>query len=202
MKVKLVAFLAVILAVYSCSDLDKGRQVQSIDQMNKSLDSLETILYQNKIDTIAGIRNAANTLMIRFRRSYMGDTINMKIGRKMAILKKVRQAIDPEFEAEEEGENENERSTIGRSYAFLNKGIKEERSALKKLRDDIENGNGERNKYNEYITFENEKVNQLRLLMKNYVEYKDKTLKSFYEVYNDLDSFTKELEKKKALQTH
>ncbi len=197
-----ISFLS-LFCFTACSDFEKSDQLAAVDKMQKSIDSLEAVLYANKIDTLAGIRNASQTLLIRFKRSYKADTMNMAIGKKMAALKKVQKAINPNFEEGEEGEEmEREHSTIGKSYAIINKSIQEEKNSLKALKQDIEKGNGKREKYNEYIAFEQDKMKKLGLYLNEYIKFKDKTLRTFYEIYEDLDLFIKALEKEHLITNY
>jgi hypothetical protein len=105
-------------------------------------------------------------------------------------------------EKEEGGENESLNSqTLGAAYLVVKNGLLQEQKTLDLLKSDIENGNGERNKYNEYLQFEQNKVKQLTILLDDYKKHKDKVLKMFFDVYNELDPFVKSLEKKNAAKS-
>lgn len=174
--------------------------------MEKSLDSMHTVLKENRLDTLAGIRIAANAILTRLKTYYDVDTLDMNLGIKMNKFRAIRKAIDPEEdeEGEEGGEREEEHEnegiahrTIGSGFSIVRRGLDAESLALSTLRKDIENGNGRRDKYAEYIKFEQQKVHQLQQLLKAYVDHKNKTIKDFNEIYAELNAFSlKQMEKK------
>lgn len=168
-------------ALYSCADLEKGKQFESIDKMNTTLDSIQTVLFENEIDTIAALGIAANSVELRIKNNYYADTIDMALGKKMDAYKVMRRSLGP----------------LGRSFSVIKNGVTTEKDVLKNLKSDIENGYGERKKYNEYLQFEEGKVDQLRTLLKDYVSQKDKTMKTFLELHDELNTFSLELLKKK-----
>lgn len=178
---KYFLFILSIIALSSCSDLNKGKQLESIDKMNVSLDSIQTVLFQHEIDTIAALGVAANTLELRIKNNYYADTIDMALGKKMDAYKVMRRTFGP----------------MGRSFSVIKNGVLSEKEVLKNLKSDIENGYGERKKYDEHIQFEEGKVDQLRSLLKEYVTEKEKTMKTFFELHDELNTFSLELLKKK-----
>ncbi|MEN9400334.1 MAG: hypothetical protein RL632_1437 [Bacteroidota bacterium] len=176
--------------------------------MEKSLDSMHAVLKENRLDTLAGIRIAANAILTRLKTYYDVDTLDMNLGMKMSKFRAIRKAIDPEEdeegeeggEREEEHEHENEgiaHRTIGSGFSIVRRGLDAESLALSTLRKDIENGNGRRDKYAEYIKFEQQKVYQLQQLLKAYVDHKNKTIKDFNEIYAELNAFSLKLMEKK-----
>lgn len=179
MKYFFVILAAVLLS--SCTDLKKGKQLETIEKMNSSLDSIQTVLFQHEIDTIAALGVAANTLELRIKNNYYADTIDMALGKKMDAYKVMRRTFGP----------------LGRSFSVIKNGVVAEKEVLKNLKSDIENGYGERKKYDEYVKFEEGKVNQLRVLLNDYVTEKEKTMKTFFELHDELNAFSLELLEKK-----
>lgn len=178
---KKLIFILVLLGTYSCADIDKGKHLEAIENMNKSLDSIQTVLLENEIDTIAALSVATNSVELRIKNNYVSDTIDMELGRKMDAYKLMRKTLGP----------------LGRSYHMIKTGVIEEKLTLEKLKTDIEKGNGERKKFPEYIKFEEEKVQQLRILLKEYVNQKNETMKTFHELHEELDAFSMSLLNKK-----
>ena len=82
---------------------------------------------------------------------------------------------------------------LGRSYGNLIIGIGEERMTLNNLAADIQNGEGERNKYDTYIVYENNKIKQLKILLNSYISFKNKTMETFFRLHNELDSISRAL---------
>lgn len=178
---KKLIFILVLLVTYSCADIDKGKHLEAIDNMNKSLDSIQTVLLENEIDTIAALSVATNSVELRIKNNYNADTIDMELGRKMDAYKLMRRTLGP----------------LGRSFYMIKTGVAEEKLTLEKLKIDIEKGNGERKKFPEYIKFEESKVQQLRILLKEYVVQKNETMKTFHELHDELDAFSMSLLNKK-----
>jgi hypothetical protein len=171
---KYLLFIFTALALASCTDLKKGEQLEAINKMEKTLDSIQTVLNENKIDTLAGLRIAANSVEIRIKNYYYSDTINLEFGKKMDAYKVMRRSLGP----------------LGKSFATIKRGVDAERTTLENLKKDIENGNGIRKKYDEYVLFEQGKVDQLKLLLAEYVKGKNKTLKTFNELHQELNDFS------------
>ena len=167
-------FLPIVILFYSCSDLKKGEQLQSISEMYKSLDSIETVLIENQIDTLPALIVATMGVELRIKNNYYADTIDMALGKKMDAFKVLRKSLQP----------------LGNTYNTVRIGVKEEREILKKLKKDIEQGNGDRQKYGEYVLFEQNKVGQLRSLLREYVEQKNKTMTNFDELNTELNAFS------------
>lgn len=173
---KYLFFLLPVVALFSCTDLNKGKQISAIDGMNKTIDSIQTVLLENEIDTIAALQVATNTVELRIKNYYYADTIDMALGKKMDAYKVMRRSLGP----------------LGRSFVTIKNGVKAERTALANLKKDIENGDGDRQKYGEYVDFEQAKVDQLRKLLTEYVEEKDKTMTTFNELHQELYDFSME----------
>lgn len=168
-------FSAIIgLFLVSCSDLKKGDQLKSIEAMNKSVDSIETVLLENEIDTLSALITATVTLELRIKNNYFADTIDMELGKKMDAFKRTRRRLGP----------------LSGTFNTIRIGVKDEKEMLKKLKSDIENGNGDRKKYPEYITFEQKKVDQLRSLLNAYVKEKKETMEIIDRIYPEMNAFS------------
>jgi Mg2+ and Co2+ transporter CorA len=153
--------------------------------MNKTVDSVETVLLENEIDTLSALITATVTLELRIKNNYFSDTIDMELGKKMDAFKRTRRRLGP----------------LSNTFNSIRVGINEERDMLKKLKSDIENGNGDRKKYTEYVTFEQEKVDQMRSLLNAYVKEKKETMEIIDRIYPEMNAFSLSLldkEKKKV----
>lgn len=180
---RLFYIILIGLCLFSCTDLKKGEQLDAIKQMEVSLDSIQKVLLENEIDTLAALSVATNTVELRIKNNYYSDTINMELGKKLDAYKLMRRTLGP----------------LGKSFWNIKNGIIEEKSILEKLKSDIHNGDGDRTKYEEYVQFEQNKVNQLRKLLNDYLEQKDKTMKTFNELHPELDAFSRSLLNKKKV---
>lgn len=169
-------FVCSVVLLFGCSDLKKSDQLKSIATMQGTLDSLETEVKRNEIDTIAALMVATNSVELRIKNYYDSDTINLELGKKMNAYKVMRRSLGP----------------LGRSYSTLIRGIKEQREQLTNLTSDIENGNGKRNEYDTYLLHELNKLDQLKAVFDSYKKEKNKTMKTFNELHPYLDSFSRE----------
>lgn len=174
MRIYFLLTVIIGVSLASCSDLKKGEQLQSIEAMNKSLDSIETVLLENEIDTLSALITATVTLELRIKNNYYSDTIDMELGKKMDAFKRTRRRLGP----------------LSSTFNTIRIGVNDERDMLKKLKTDIENGNGDRKKYPEFVSFEQEKVDQLRKLLNSYVKEKKETMETMDRVYPEMNEFS------------
>jgi hypothetical protein len=170
-----------VFILTSCSDLNKKEQLSQIENMNKTLDSVQTVLIENQIDTLPALIVATMTVELRIKNNYYADTIDMALGKKMDAFKILRRKLDP----------------LGRTYNTVNLGVKEQKESLRLLHTDIENGSGERKKFDEYVTFEADKVDKLRKLLNEYVSEKGKTMNEMDRLYPEMNAFSLSLLNKK-----
>lgn len=190
------------LIFVACGDLDKTKHLKAIAQMEKSLDSMDVVLKENRLDTLAGIQIAANSLLTRIKTYYSSDTVDVELGKKMDQFKRVMRSIKPKKGRVQNKNNDTTvivmaNRSIGNGFSVVHTGVREEKLTLAVLKKDIENGNGRRDKYAEYIKFEQDKVHQLQVLLKAYVDHKNLTIKEFNEIYSELNAYSLELMEKK-----
>jgi len=171
---KYIPFIIALFILWSCSDLGRSKQLMAIDNMNKSLDSIQSVLKENEIDTLAALRVATNSVEIRIKNYYDADTIDMAFGKKMDAYKVMRRQL----------------GSLSKNYSVIKNGVTDERVTLKNLKSDIDKGYGDRNKYDEYVMHEESKVQQLRVLLKAYVEDKNKTMAEFHRLHDELYAFS------------
>ena len=173
-------FLLIVgLLLVACSDFAKKDQLVKITALQKKISALEGQVTKNKIAKISEIKLATSEVELRIKKNLYLDTINLELGKKMDDYKRMRRSFMP----------------LAKSYSQLIKGIREERLALKNLKLDVQNGEGERGKYDEYIAFEANKINQLMTLLEAYISYKDETMKTYFRLHPSLDSLSRTLQK-------
>ncbi|MFK7783523.1 MAG: hypothetical protein AB8B56_00330 [Crocinitomicaceae bacterium] len=181
MKGLLIGMMGIIvLFLSSCMDLKTSEQLETIESMNQTIDSLETVFNENKLDSIAKISLGAYGIENRIKNNYVSDTINIELGKKMDAFKVMRRNLKP----------------LGKSLSIIPESIEEERAKLKELQADIENGNGKREKYDEYISFEQGKVDQLKTLVTEYIRVKDQSIQTYDDLFDELNAFSMSLLKK------
>jgi len=178
---RLFLFVILIGLLGSCADLQKKEQLATIDTMNQRVDSLEKELKAHKIDTLTELKLSTSTVELRIKNNLILDKVDVELGKKMDAYKRMRRAFNP----------------LGEAFKKVKNSIKEERLALKNLRSDIVNGHGEREKYEEYLAFEADKINKIAVLLNDYKEQKEVIFKTYTELHAELYSFSMSLLEKK-----
>jgi hypothetical protein len=137
----------------------------------------------NEIDTLTALKIATNAVEIRIKNYLVLDTINLVLGKKMDAYKMMRRSLKP----------------LGKQNSQLKQAIREEQKTLKALRSDIENGSGSRDKYESYILFEKNKLNQLQILLDEYLKLKNETMATYRELHPELNQLSLDLVRKHNL---
>lgn len=163
--------------IFSCSDLKKETQILSIDQLSKTVDSLQEIILKSEIDSLPHRRIATQDVELRIKQNFYSDTIQLVLGKKMDAYKVMRRKLEP----------------LGNTYHSLKLGVEDELVTLRNLKVDIQSGSGKRNKYEEYIRFEKSKVEQITVLLQDYLKEKESTLKTYNKLHPELLAFSFEL---------
>lgn len=167
-------FFFSLLALYSCSDFGKTEQLNSIDKMSKTIDSLSIVLSEHPIDKIIEIKNSFLDIEKTIRMNLkVSDTINLELGKKLDALKKIRNSFEP----------------LEKTSMSLKNDFPKEIKILNNLKEDISNSNGERVNYSKNVTFETKKVNDLKNLLLTYTKEREEAIKIFYQYKGDMENF-------------
>jgi septation ring formation regulator EzrA len=172
--------LVSLLVISACTDVQKPRQLKTIKALNHSLDSIKTVITANRLDSAHHYSQISQGVELRIKNHYFADTINLALGQKMDAYKVMRRKFNP----------------LGMDYTNILKGAEEIKESLRELKHDIENGDGNRDKYDEYILFEKGKFEQINALCKDYVSTRNETMATFNQLHNELNAFSFELVKK------
>lgn len=172
---KTVFYLVISFFVLaSCSDLKKSKQLASIDEMSKKLDKILVETKANKVDSARYYSIEAREIELRIKNNYTLDTVDVPFGTKMNRFKNMRRAF----------------GKFDEKYENLLMGCAEIKESLRQLRHDINNGNGDRAKYDEYVAFEKNKFDQIDTLAKEYFEQKNLHMATFTELYKEIEDFS------------
>lgn len=180
MKRSVYFILTCSILIFSCSDLKKDEQLKRISKLEKGLMLIENERSTNEIDTLTALKTATNAVEIRIKNYLVLDTINMVLGKKMDAYKMMRRSLKP----------------LGKQNSQLKQAIREEEKSLKELKADIENGAGSRDKYESYILFEKNKLNQLQTLLDEYLKLKKETLATYRALHPELNQLSLDLVRK------
>lgn len=159
--------------------------MKRISTLEKRILLIENKRAVNEIDTLTALKKATNAVEIRIKNYLVLDTIDLVLGKKMDAYKIMRRNLKP----------------LGKQNSQLKQAIREEQKSLKALKSDIENGSGSRDKYESYILFEKNKLNQLQLLLDEYLRLKKETITTYRELHPELNQLSLDLVRKHNL-TH
>lgn len=171
--------ISLFFLIFSCSDINKNKRIERISSMEKTLDSIEKIMKSAKIDSLADMQLAAQGVELRIKNNYKLDTINLEFGKKMDDYKRMRRAI-PKLRG---------------NWDKVKKGVVEMKKSLNNLKIDIENNSGKREKYDEYLKFEQNKLGQLRTLFDECLKGQMKILDTYTRLHSELFQFSMDLVK-------
>jgi len=172
--------LVVFSCLFSCSDIEKDRQVKKINVLTNSVEKLKIALTQNKISNVPEKKLAVYTVIKRIKSYYFTDTIDYQFAKKMNSYKVVKKSL----------------KNLDGDYEKIRIALREEKIALRKLKSDVINGFGQREKYDEYISFEKNKTKKIKSLLDEYI-YKKKGFTIAYDSLHPLlNDYSMRLEEK------
>ena len=172
--------LVIFSCLFSCSDIEKDRQVKKINVLTNSVDKLNIALTQNKISNVPEKKLAVYTVIKRIKSYYFTDTIDYQFAKKMNSYKVVKKSL----------------KNLDGDYEKIRIALREEKIALRKLKSDVINGFGQREKYDEYISFEKNKTKKIKSLLDEYI-YKKKGFTIAYDSLHPLlNDYSMRLEEK------
>ncbi len=174
---RIIAFIFVLgLFFQSCSDLKKGDQLSEIQALQRSIDSIEVVLIENHIDTLDDLSMTMRILNIDLARLKSSDTVPLELAYKMDEYKWMRKSVP----------------IIATNQVALKEGVVEVRQSLKKLEVDVSNASGRKDKYDDYIAFEQKKVKELTSTLSETMNLRDKLVNDFATIHGEINRFVKE----------
>lgn len=154
-----------ILIGTSCQDKKRTQQINELEKLTGTLDSLNEIAESNRVDTLPLLINHIKENTFRFSQLYVADSIDYEKARLMKDYKEIRKAM----------------SKNSGNLAKVRQSIPEIKEKANDLKTDIKNGAGEREKYDEYIGFEKNKLFQVEEILNYYLETKEHYTNLFHE---------------------
>jgi hypothetical protein len=172
--------VVLLLLSVSCSYFDQEKQKKSVSSLSSEVKTFKKEFNAIKIDSISDLKLSTYEVERRIKQNYYSDTIDISFGQKMDDFKRMRRMLGP----------------LGKEQARVKNSINEELLQLEKLQSDISKGYGKRESYNEYIQFEKNKVNQIKVLYTEYVKMRAQFLEMYTALYFELYTFSKSIEDK------
>ena len=172
--------LVIFSFLFSCSDIEKDRQVKKINGLTNSVEKLKIALTQYKISNVPEKKLAVYTVIKRIKSYYFTDTIDYQFAKKMNSYKVVKKSL----------------KNLDGDYEKIRIALREEKIALRKLKSDVLNGFGQREKYDEYISFEKNKTKKIKSLLDEYIYKKKEFTIAFDSLHPLLNDYSMRLEEK------
>lgn len=172
--------LVIFSFLFSCSDIEKDRQVKKINGLTNSVEKLKIALTQNKINNVPEKKLRVYTVIKRIKSYYFTDTIDYQFAKKMNSYKAARKSL----------------IILESDYEKIRLALREEKIALRKLKSDVLNGFGQREKYDEYIYFEKNKTKKIKILLDEYIYKKKEFAIAFDSLHPVLNDYSIRLEEK------
>ena len=122
--------ILIIFATFSCADINRSNQIKNVDTMIKYLDSVSSIINLFKPDSLSRMANNSTNVELRIKNYLINDTIDLELGKKMDAYKIMRRSI----------------GVLRKNNSKIKALVKEEIIELNKLKSDINNGSGRREK--------------------------------------------------------
>ena len=169
-----------ILFLVSCVDLSKKNQLTELTQLSKRVDSIQQEFELLKKDTISEIIYSMNQTSDKIKTNIGDDTLSLQIAGKLDSYKKVYRKLTS-IEAYDE------------KFLFGSQDIK---NSIEKLSNDITKGNGDREKYDQFLTFERSKVIELEKLLSNVKKLQSESIETFQKIHPAISSFADQLSDK------
>ena len=172
--------LVIFSFLFSCSDIEKDRQVKKINVLTNSVEKLNIALTQNKISNVPEKKLAVYTVIKRIKSYYFTDTIDYQFAKKMNSYKAARKSL----------------IILDSDYEKIRIALREEKITLRKLKSDVLNGFGQREKYDAYISFEKNKTKKIKSLLDKYIYKKKEFTIAFDSLHPVLNDYSIRLEEK------
>ena len=179
----ILLFLGITLLV-SCSDLKRPEQRERLESIKTELGLLMDISNDIEIDSISFVMSEIMEVENRIKDNFQYDTLNIKLIESLDSYKRILPSLSFVVNA---------RKTIDSSVAVRMR-------SLETLLSDIENSVGNRAKYNDFIDFEKDQVEQLSTFV-NYCDSSSKeSLKTFHNLHSSIESFSFKLKEENQEQ--
>ena len=157
------------LFFFSCSDLSKKDQLNKLDKLVASLDSLDEMNVSNVIVNLEEIKDANDQLTNEI--SEIEDTIHIELALLIEQFKTIRGQL----------------SIYQELTHYLDTNIRLAKLEIQHLKADIEEANGEREHYDDYIKHEQLKVDTLRGKIDALIIVKRSIIDGFNSLYKELN---------------
>jgi chromosome segregation ATPase len=163
--------------IWGCKDQEKSAYLEEIEVMTSKIDSLDIISKNQNSDSIPQVVKTIEKTIDKVKSNYVADTIDLELAALMNRYKDAKKSLS---------------SNTG-NLSKAKGAIPEVKEKLEHLKHDIENGVGDREKYQEYINFEKNKIQEIESILSYYIKTNKKYLKQFKNDHPQVKSFVDSL---------
>ena len=167
----------IVLLLISCSDLRKEDQLSKLKTLQDKLRTSQNEFQGAFIDSLYEMMLVSSDLERNLKQNYRSETVDVKLGKRVDDYKRMRRMF----------------GVLGNLGSKLKRAYTEQEKQLQSLFLDIENGYGERNKYDTYIDLEREKNEQVFVLLQEYLYLKKDALEIYEAQHQWLSDFVTQL---------
>jgi hypothetical protein len=144
----------------ACADLQQSDQLNRISRLQKKADSLIIVLNQVNDSKLTTDIEQNELLLNEITNLAALDTISEEEARLIDVFVKLS----------------NQLSVLKEKMKFINRSLNEQINAILALENDIKNGFGKRDKYNQNLSFEENKLKKMERLLNDVKTKKVKTV--------------------------
>jgi hypothetical protein len=149
---KYLLLFVLLIGLSACLDAEKKERIAELDRMTFQLDSIKEAFVILPLDSINLIREHVNNNEKYIKTYYFDDTLDVEFARAMNRYRGIRKGAG---------------HVVGKKV-FLDTIIDFQLGQLEKLKTDISNNSGKREKYEQYVNGERENVS---LIISSYRDF-------------------------------
>jgi hypothetical protein len=169
---KLGVFIVLLLLLASCVDLKKSEQLESMDALAFEVSELME-LKMTSLDTIQVYVEKVNRLDSILKRSYRNDTLEYSDAQNIDSFIALR-TVFPELHS---------------ALVHVDSALVQKSHAIILLKKDIENSTGDRARYPEFISFEEEEVSMIRTRLEESHSRLVESINTFNALYPKVNDY-------------
>lgn len=161
MKYLVLFILSIVL--FSCSDLKKGRQLNELKVVEEAYVQLQKDWNNENIQTIDSLSHACHSKLDSIKLFYNDQELDLETVKKVDRFK----------------QSEEDFKSIKKMNEFFPSLLDEKLKSIQKLTKDVNTGSGRREKYEEYIDFEQRELVALQQQFSDYQATKKRCLENY-----------------------
>jgi len=173
--------LTIVLIFLSCSDIKKGRQLESVHLISKTIDSLQSKWDKEDQTKIDSFIHTCSSKIDSIAILYQSQELALNEATQLDLFKNAN----------------NDFVELKKIHDFFPYILSEKKQAILSLQKDINNGSGRREKYDQYIAFEQQELTTIIQQLDNYIKIKQRCLNNFDQSKTAVDTLIQHLTIKK-----